>query len=1387
MTRKPPHPVGGSSDRSHRGTGVPPVRANRNKENSRDPNNVFPDVSGTGETPVPHSSSRPHPWTDAQWRGITTTGHSLLVSAAAGSGKTAVLAERCAYLVCEADDRCDVDELLVVTFTEAAAAEMKTRIGRALRARAAAAPSARLAQQLALLDRASISTLHGFCSRLLRQHFHLVGLDPGFRVLDADDAKLLRHDVARQLFADRYELDDEGRSFCRLVDAYADGDDERLLRLVLHAHEMLASLVDPDAWTRHALDRLREAATGPRLEDTDLGRELHDFVSSGLAAIAARCDAAIGQLGGMGDPRTSELGTPSPPPTPGGRGRTGAGSSEATGLASDVPPLPPGEGRGEGASERRAAPDAASPFKKYLDLLREHRSTLYLWEKKLRDFGVDALAAEVGLLSLGRMPSVRNDVPNKDAAKAAVDAVRDAMKGGPWRDCLRFTSAEWRQGLAAALPHAEVFLGLVKQFGERYRMMKDAARSIDFSDLERFALKALRDPSVATGLAPSAAARACHRRFRHVLVDEYQDINEVQDAILGLVSRECLRGEPNVEPNLFSVGDVKQSIYRFRLAEPTRFLDRERQFRAARTTSEISNPKSQISDPSPPAPGEAPVGSASADRLFGSHVADERVTGPLKRTLRGAAPSGEVIDLQANFRSRAPLLSAVNAVFERLMTSDAADITYDAAHHLRPGKTFPDAPEGLPCFRGAPIELHLLPKKLQTDEASAEDAQPCDDTAADLDRAEREALLVARRIRAMMGLDGGNPMCVADAAGYRPMRFGDVVILLRSLKHKADEYAEVLEAAGIPVHSESSSGYFESMEVRDMLALLSLLDNQRQDVPLAAVLRSPIAALPDAEDSLARIRVEFPGEMPFHEAARRYAAERDDALAQWLRDFFAKLARWRALAQRRPLADLIGAVYDETGYLAYAGGLHNGRQRVANLLYLRDRAAQFGSFHRQGLSRFLHFLDSLREESDLGQPSVAAEAEDVVRIMSVHRSKGLEFPVVFLPDLGKTINLQDCTGGVLVDRRAGLGMEVVDDARRVRYPSLASMLVKARLRQQALAEELRVLYVAMTRAQEHLVLVGTTGTESLARWAARWSGHAGPLPADAVLGATTMLDWLGPVAAAAGAPDRSDVFRVTAHDAIDVAAWRHPSQRASGSNERLERLARLEPLDPPPPPHPVADEAARRLTAAYPFEPFTKVAAARPMAEAPGGRKPTAALAKSPLIAASSPPTADEIGTATHRALQHLDFRRPAAREEVAAQLNELVERRLLTRIEADRVDVESLLWLMESEVGALLREHASTARRELPVYAAEPTAEGAAGADQVMLRGRLDVLIPLPDRSILIDYKTDAVAAEQVAARAQLHLPQARVYASAVERMTGKPAQVLLVFLRPRVIHPAT
>ncbi|HSI36435.1 MAG TPA: helicase-exonuclease AddAB subunit AddA [Tepidisphaeraceae bacterium] len=1322
-------------------------------------------------------------WTPDQLRGIRTTGRSLLVSAAAGSGKTAVLAARCAHLVCDADPACDVNELLVVTFTEAAAAEMKARIERALRARLAHVKdeNSRLERQLAMVERAQVSTLHGFCSKLIRQNFHLLGLDPTFQMLDGDEQQLLRAEVARDVFAHRYETDDGG-AFAALVDAYAGGDDERLIPHVLRTYEMLCSLVDPKAWGDRALARLTEAADPLNtFESTELGNELAGLIRARLDTLCRRCDDAARVIGGY-------------------------------------------EGLG-----------------KFGDYVRQLGLIANDWKDLLGARGLDGLAAVVlGFKLEFRKPTIKGDVPGKDLASALIKSIQDALKGGEIHALASFSVAEWRAGLRSVLPSAAELLALVTEFGDRYRAAKDRARRLDFNDLERYALRILRDASC-TGaeLRPSAVARAAHKQFSHVLVDEYQDINEVQDAILHLVSRECLAvgwAPPTIRAddvpdaqsaiptlNLFTVGDVKQSIYRFRLAEPTRFLNRDQRFRAP-------------------------------DRGLVTSVAE--------RPPQDIAP-GEVIDLQQNFRSRGPLLECVNHVFRRLMTRAAAEIEYDGSHELRPGAGYPqDLPD---TFPGAPIELHLLPDDLSADDDHAGESDPASTDEDELGRAEREAAFVAVRIRELLGIDAvgnqvGPRMQVMEkgpdgAFVPRPMRFGDVVVLLRSMRVKSDQYASILRSAGIPAYRDGGAGYFDSMEVRDVRSLLTLLDNQHQDIPFAAVLRSPLAGLPDPEDCLARIRLAYPARgsqraardsepVPFHIAVTRYALEKDDELAARLRDFLDQLARWRQVARHRPLAELIWEIYDQTGYLALVEGLAAGQQRVANLLELHRRAAQFGSFARQGLYRFLRFLDQLESETDAGQPSVLSEAADVVRIMSVHHSKGLEFPVVFLPEMGKRFNLQDARGPILLDRNAGLALSAVDHAKRIRYPSLATVLVRESIRRQSLAEELRILYVAMTRAKEHLILSGTCATSKLEAWQTAWTGHPGPMPAADVQAAGTTLDWLGPVAAMTAA---DNALAVTPHTADEVARWTGPELRRPTLTAEQEHLARLEPLSPAPPMTAEADAIVHRLTARYAHAELTKIEAARgvtawlkqgrdlpagydartipttPHAEPDGdapdaspppsgatatrptafeaddapsrGRAAAAPNALLPLAtprcrAESSVTSAADIGTATHLALQYLDLARGS--HELDLQLIDFANRRLLTPAQVAAVDRAAIEWFFDTPLGRRLAKHAADVRRELSfTFAVDPSEVGATAAattspdDRVMIRGRVDALLPTAAGLTVIDYKTDRLTAGTLAARVDFYRPQVDLYRRALAHITKRPVtEVALVFLNARAIE---
>jgi ATP-dependent helicase/nuclease subunit A len=1234
-------------------------------------------------------------WTREQRLGIETTGHSLLVSAAAGSGKTAVLAARCAHLVTDAKPHCDIDRLLVVTFTEAAAAEMKSRIERVLRERRDNRPNDdRLERQMAMVDRAHVSTLHGFCSRLLRQNFHLVGLDPGFQMLDGEESKLMRVEVARDVLAARYEDDPTGE-FGRFVEWYGGGDDQGLINHIVRTNELLCSLVDGPGWIVRARERI-EIAAAEELKKSELGTALLKLVADWLSTLRRRCSEAAGAIGQI------------------------EGMEKLSAYALSLEAIVAG------------------------------------WQDLFEAKGFDALAAVLREKTPPpRQPPIKSGTPCGETVRALLEPIKDEIKSGTLLDIARFSQAQWREGLARIAPMARVFLELVEQFGSEYRTAKDAARRLDFNDLERFALAILRDGScTGQALRPSGVARGCHKQYQHVLVDEYQDINEVQDAILHLVSRECVEGIDNScgPQNLFCVGDVKQSIYRFRLAEPDRFLKRDKRFR-------------------------------------------ER-TGEM---------AGEVIDLQANFRSRAPLLDVINGVFERLMTRDAADIEYDHSQELRPGLKYPD--DGGTCFTGAPVELHILPDEVTPPGEPHDGAE----TEEELGRSEREAAFVARRIRRIMGIDGGKRMCVMDkgAGGDlepRSIRFRDIVILLRSMKVRADQYAEVLRSAEIPVFREGGQGYFESMEVRDIRSLLTLLDNQQQDIPMAAVLRSPLCGLADPEDCLARIRLAYDArEMSFHKAVLRYAAEKDDELAAGLRDILEKFDHWRDLARQRPLAELIWEIYDQTGYLAFCEGLANGAQRVANLVYLHERARQFGTFSRQGLYRFLKFLESLEAETDFGQPSVLSEAEDVVRIMSVHHSKGLEFPVVFLPELGKKINLQDCHGPILIDREMGIGLSVVDENLRVRYPSLASVLVQKSLRRQSLAEELRVLYVAMTRAREHLILSGTCDAGRWERWRNLWTGRAGKVPAADVLAARTMLDWVGPAALMA---DGTGHFEITNHTPEEVGQWTGADLKRPALSKQQQKLARLEPLDPPPPRDAEADAIIERLTRKYAFAGLSKQESAIAATDwTKEGRAAVVGYATRSdktlafdrtlatprfLLEDERRLSAADVGTAMHLVLQHLDWSGGCAPEDLAGQINAMITSKLLAPAQARMVDLDAIEWFAAGELGQWVRGlPCERVRREVPFnYAIEPSeiSPGLPAADVrdwVMVRGRVDLMVVEPDGLTIVDYKTDRVAPERLPERIEFYRPQVRLYKRAMEAITGRLVRdVFLVFLDPRRIE---
>ncbi len=1247
-------------------------------------------------------------WTPAQRAGITDRSGSLAVSAAAGTGKTTVLTRRCVRLVI-GDEPVDITRLLVVTFTEAAAREMRDRIRECLREQYDRNPLGRFTRQIALLDAAPICTLHAFCLQVVRENFATAGIEPDAGVLDEDEARLLKDDTLDELFESLYTSQDErGRQFARFVADYGQGRDNTVREQVVHLHEYLRSLPPPrrEAW--------KQAALAAYVLDADGGLTPEHFAQLREAVLEE-----IDLLQEMGRIRLRAF-------------EAQFGPSKAV--------------------------DAGQAVCEYVEQLRASLEKVAT-QTALRQWVEQA----------GNVPWPRGirwgEVPEscRKWAKWLYDTWKDSA-GKRW-----VASAEaWAHGIGIAADYVDLLIWLVDRFDEGYARARQRIGRIDYSDMEEYAYRILAGDDG----KPSEIARAFQHRYEHVLVDEFQDVNPIQAAILHLVSRES--AEPP-EPNLFVVGDVKQSIYGFRMTDPMLFDRRQEAVQAGKI-------------------------------------------------------AGRCISLQDNFRSRPEILAFVNRVFRKLLRKDETQVAYDALAELKPGR------EGYAPTDTPPIELHVLdgakpPAGDDDQEAPAADKQdtPATDDVQEeeLRDREKEAFLVASRIKEMLGQP------YFDGKRTRPLTYRDMVILLRSTSTAAPVYNEVLRGMGIPVYAELRSGFFASREIQDMLCLLQVLENMRQDIPLAAVLRSPLLGEALCDADLADIRLARPA-AEFCEAVRWYAESGpDDVLRKKVASRLDTLDRWRGEARLRPLAELVAEIYRQTGILEYVTLLPDGRQGRANLLGLYERARQFGQFSRQGLRRFVGFVtEMIQAGRESNAPTAVSEAQDVVRIMSTHASKGLEFPVVFLADLGRRFNDTDFQGAIVLDREGTLGMEARDPERMLRSDTLIKLLAAGRVRRQNRSEELRVLYVAMTRAKHRLVLVGTTRTRA-GEWLEQerdlWKDYDGPLPRYLVRHAGCPLDWIVPALATpeAGIPSLfawrdaeqpvagrgTDPLAVFLYPAEATRTWRCAEQADRPDSRRV--LAALvggkmnaSQRDS------AAAAAIARLTAEYRFQRLTRIEAIKPVTELkgrlqwddeddqdnPAGKPPHRHAGGGFGIPRRLRPStggdaARQRGTATHLFMEKVDLAGPTDPANLQRQLEAMVESRLLSAVEAEQVDLAGAAWFFnETEPGRLIRKHRDQVYREMPfVMRLEPDRFLAGSgsddlADASIVRGVIDVLWRTPEGVDIADFKTDAVGGQELHRRIALYQEQLDLYAEAIRRIWRQPVcRLWLAFLHARHIEPFT
>ncbi|MEW6726464.1 MAG: helicase-exonuclease AddAB subunit AddA [Bacillota bacterium] len=1207
-------------------------------------------------------------WTAQQEEAITARGTNVLVAASAGTGKTAVLVERIVRCITDPVKPVDVDRLLVVTFTNAAAAEIRARVGLAVGAALGADPENRyLARQLALLDRASITTLHSFCLELVRQYFYKLDIDGAFRIADEHEAALLRLDAVETLFEHYYTSGETG--FLALVDAYGGERGDHLLQdLVLDIHRHAGAHPDPQAWLAGAAGSL--SAQEMDLDDFPWMGDLKEYIALAL-------DGALHDL------------------------------RLARALASQ-----PG---GPGIYLATLAEDEA--------LVAGIRTTLAEnWES----FYAACSRAAFGKIKPCRggdvEPGLKERVQHlRNRAKELVRKLKEEY-------CSR-SPAEAVEDLKLVAPMAGALVDVVKAFDNAYDRAKRNRNVLDFSDLEHHALRLLEETEIAGDL---------RERFEEVLVDEYQDINAVQERILQTVSRQ----QPG-RRNLFMVGDVKQSIYRFRLAEPGLFLAKQADYRER--------------------PG--------AD--------------------------GRLVHLSGNFRCRAQVVDAVNFLFRQIMTARAAEMPYGAEAELVHAALYPAPPPAVDSVAG-PVEVYLLNldggQENGAEDGEGENGPP---SARELTAGQSEALLAARRIKNIVK----SGVCVFDKAtgDYRPAGYRDCVVLLRATSGWASVFVEEFRQQDIPVYADLGTGYFAADEVETMLSLLAVIDNPRQDIPLAGVLRSPLFRL--TGEDLASIRLARENG-DFYDAVHAAAGDPSLPAAAILNTFLEKLEAWRTMARRGALSDLIWNIYRDTGYYDFVGGLPAGPQRQANLRALYERAREFETTVFRGLFRFLRFIGRIRESGgDLGTARALGEDEDVVRIMSIHRAKGLEFPIVILAGLGKVFNKQDLNKGVLVHRELGLGPQVVDLASRVVYPTLARRAIRARLESEALAEEMRTLYVGLTRAREKLILIGSVADRGKAvlRWSQVAACDGWAIPDHILFSARCPLDWLVP--ALLRHPDcaalrrECDIGETAGRMLADPSRWsvrvltpeslRDFRPAGAGAAETLNFIGQGRPW-PGPPQH--AAEIDRRLSWVYPWLPAQTIPAKLTVTEAkhafaaglPGDEAARpfefddyAFRSRPGFLVHPGALSATDVGAAVHLAMQHLDLKAVLDEEDVGRQLKDLQLRGFLTEAQLTAVDCAQLAGFFRTSLGQRMRS-AERVYRELPFTMAVPASEvypfleGIPSEEKVLLQGVIDCVFLEEDGAVLIDYKTGRVEKDGGNGMIARYRGQLALYARALETVLG-------------------
>ncbi|MCI9913493.1 helicase-exonuclease AddAB subunit AddA [Clostridioides difficile] len=1261
-------------------------------------------------------------WTKEQLEVIESRECNLLVAAAAGSGKTAVLVERIIQMITSRENPIDIDKLLVVTFTNAAASEMRERIGDAIGKALDENPENKhLQNQLVLLNKSSITTIHSFCLDVIKSNFHRISLDPNFRIGDQTECAILKQEAIEEVFEDLYEERDEG--FLNLVESYAErGGDKEVQDIILGIYSFAMASPEPKKWLIDSAERFNIDENFD-FSQSIWARAILDTVKIEINGLCLNMERALKEVESIEELETF-------------------------------------------------AEKLSAEYKKIVDISQACNKSWDETYKKMSSMSFENYVKGVKRISKDAPSYIKE---SKEKAKTIRDKTKKSLES--------IVSATFNKDNDSIREEIKYLYNIVKpisnivlRFEEEYSNKKREKGIIDFNDIEHFALNILTDVDEKGNIVPSDIAVGYRNEFYEIFIDEYQDSNLVQEVLLKAVA--------NTEtPNRFMVGDVKQSIYRFRQAKPELFLQKYNNYN---------------------------------DKKGSSH---------------------RKIMLYKNFRSREEVVDAVNYIFENIMNENIGEIEYTEKERLNLGANFEMDTDEKSIIGGA-TEIHLIQKdnKLDDDIINDKDDRTNNkeseiEEEEKLDNIQLEARMVGKIIKDLMKVnEEGKLQKVYDKGigGYRPVEFRDIVILLRATSAWAPVFADELMNMDIPTYADVGVGYFDTIEIKTILSLLQIIDNPMQDIPLISVLKSPIFGF--TPEDLIDIRVQSKDKI-FYEVLKSTAEynefkdSQNENESEFIpseecinksKDFLIKLKEFKEKSMYMSTDEFIWYLYTRTGYYAYVGALPGRSQRQANLKVLFERAKQFEETSLKGIFNFVNFIEKLKKSSsDMGSAKTLGENANVVRIMSIHKSKGLEFPVVICSAMGKNFNTQDFKKSILYHHNLGYGPQFVDYERRISFPSIAKEALKSKINIENLSEEMRVLYVAFTRAKEKLIITGSTRNiqDSIKRWS-NGVENSDTISQYEILKGKNFLDWIMPCVLKHR--DLSNLLDEVGLDAVfsveHNSKWygklwdKNDILVEKKNNEEKESIEKiLEKIDVDSPDSDYYNEIEEKLNYIYPYEFSTRKPATISVTEIKKIQNnyeeelintifEQKVILKKPLFIQNEEErdkiSGAERGTIVHLVMEVLDLKNVSNVNDIKSQIRGFVSKGIITEKQASIVNPYKIYKFFESNIGKRML-NAELINREKSIYVQVNMKDiyiyeklinnddkKLYDEESVMLRGIVDAYFEEDNQIVLVDYKTDFVNEENINQIIEKYKKQLDLYADIIETLTGKSVKEKCIYL---------